>query len=263
MASMANEHLNRLRAGLENHPVYGAVADIGDLRVFMAHHVYSVWDFMSLIKTLQQEVAPVRVPWVPPRHPELAFFINQLVLEEESDQLPEGMLPDGLRAASHFTLYCHAMEEIGADSSGVRDFVARAAAGGAEPALAQARVPAPSKAFTTTTFDIIRDAGPHGVAAALAFGREQVIPGMFRGFLAAMGVGEDEAPVFHFYLNRHIHLDEDFHGPLSLRLVDALVGDDAARRAEADEVAVRVLEARIAFWDGVQAAIEARNTTSA
>ena len=257
------ERLTALRSALDAHPIYGAVRDVEDLKVFMAHHVYSVWDFMSLIKTLQRHVAPVRVPWVPGPHPELAYFINQLVLEEESDELPPGMLPGGARAASHFELYCHAMDEIGADSTGPRDFVRRVAEDGIDAALAAGPVPEPARAFVTTTFDIIAHGGGHGVAAALAYGREQVIPAMFRRLLGQMGVTAEDAPVFHYYLNRHVHLDEDFHGPLSLDLVTALAGDDTGRQAAVTAVAERALVARLAFWDGVLAAMAAKAPTPA
>lgn len=62
---------------------------------------------------------------------------------------------------------------------------------------------------------------------------------------------EQQAPIFHFYLNRHIHLDEDFHAPLSLRLLNSLCAGDESRIAEAIEAAETAVTARIAFWDGV------------
>jgi hypothetical protein len=96
------------------------------------------------------------------------------------------------------------------------------------------------------------------VAAALAAGRERLIPGMFRQFLDRMGIGAEEAPAFHYYLNRHIHLDEDFHGPLSMRLLTTLCGDDQKRIEEAQTAAEEAICARLRFWDGVLEAIEAR-----
>ena len=35
---------------LANHKIYGAIETIEDLRIFMAHHIFCVWDFMNLIK---------------------------------------------------------------------------------------------------------------------------------------------------------------------------------------------------------------------
>ena len=242
------------RAALEEHPIYAAVGTLDDLRCFMQHHVYSVWDFMSLIKFLQQTVAPVRYPWTPQRDGNVVRFINELVLEEESDGDPGG---DGF--CSHFELYLAAMEEIGADTAPARAFVARLSAGAdVAVALAHDDVPAPSRRFTTTTFGFIDPRRPHIAAAALALGREHIIPQMFRAILARVGVGPAQAPIFHGYLNRHIHLDEDFHAPLSLRLLNGLCGDDAQRREEAEAAATRAVLARLAFWDGVTEAIRAR-----
>jgi hypothetical protein len=99
------------------------------------------------------------------------------------------------------------------------------------------------------------------VAAALAVGREQVIPEMFRRFLREMHVSEPQAPAFHFYLARHIQLDEDFHGPLSLRLLETLCGDDPVKIEEAHTAAEEAICARIRFWDGVLEAIRATRAT--
>lgn len=239
---------------LNNHPVYAALKGLDDLRVFMSHHAFSVWDFMSLIKYLQNRVAPVSVPWVPSSSPSLRFFINQLVLEEESDEAPDGQ--GGTTHASHFELYCRAMQEVGADGEMPYRFLDLVRTQGVANALQNDLVPAPARRFCTTTFGFIEGDKPHEVAAALALGREHIIPGMFREFLAKMCIDEAQAPVFHFYLHRHIHLDEDFHAPLSLGLLNELCGGDPVKVEEAEAAAEEALCARIRFWDGVLEAIE-------
>ena len=105
------------RDRLARHPVYESVRSIDDLRVFMQHHVYSVWDFMSLCKTLQNELAPTSVPWAPKGDPMVRRFINEIVLEEETDQGLPGHEPEFL---SHYELYRTAMREIGADADTVQ-----------------------------------------------------------------------------------------------------------------------------------------------
>lgn len=253
--AISGETIAHFRAPLEHHPVYAAVEDIEDLRCFMQHHVYSVWDFMSLIKSLQAVVAPARTPWIPAEDGEVQRFINELVLEEESDV--NGV--DGGHS-SHFALYLRAMEEVGADTSPIRGFVARVAADGIDAALAAPGIPEPSRRFTRQTFAFIDPERPHLAAAALALGREHIIPCMFRSILGRIRVDRAQAPIFHDYLDRHIHLDEDFHAPLSLRLLNRLCGDRAERLREATAAAETAVHARVALWDGVHQAIRGDRT---
>ena len=253
MTQLNLEHIAPLQQELESHPIYTALRTPEDLRIFMQHHVYSVWDFMSLIKSLQRQVAPCDLPWIPSGPPAIRYFINQLVLEEESDCFDLG---DGPRYGSHFELYCQAMEEIGADAEAPQAFVAAVARDGLPQALATSAVPEPSRCFCETTFCFINADKPHEVAAALALGRETVIPRMFRRLLDGMGITETQAPSFHFYLKRHIHLDEDFHGPLSLQLLEHFCGEDPERHAEAEAAAEEAICARIRFWDGVLEAMQ-------
>jgi len=255
MSLFEPEFIAALQDRLDTHPIYAAVKSPDDLRVFMQHHVHSVWDFMSLIKYLQHTVAPARWPWSPGKDANVQRFINELVMEEETDIAG----PDRQgEFASHFVLYLGAMREIGADADKPTRFVEIATRDGIAAALACGLAPEPSAAFNRVTFDWIDSGKPHTVAAALALGREHVIPAMFRAFLARMAVSEQQAPIFHFYLKRHIHLDEDFHAPLSLRLLEALCGGDPAKLAEARAAAIRAVEARVAFWDGVLAALPSR-----
>jgi len=254
MASLNLDRLHPLQEQLTKHAIYGALERIEDLRVFMGHHVFSVWDFMSLIKYLQARIAPAQVPWMPRGEASLRYFVNQLVLEEESDTAPRE--DRGVEYASHFEFYCRAMAEIGADADGPRRFVDLVAERGIDAALYDPQVPLPARYFTETTFGFIREDKPHLVAAALALGREKLIPAMFREFLNRMRITPAEAPGFHRYLNRHIHLDEDFHGPLSLRLLEHFCGDDPQRIEEAETAAEEAICARLRFWDGVLEAIQ-------
>jgi hypothetical protein len=245
--------LDALRAQLDGHAVYAALRSLPDLRCFMVHHIYSVWDFMSLVKTLQAAVAPVRVPWRPVGDPAARRLINQIVMEEESDLAQE--VDDGRHYLSHFELYCSAMREVGVDPAPMLGWLDRLQTHSLSAALADPAVPAPSRAFVHHTFALLAQDKPHLAAAALARGREHVIPPMFRRFLGRMQISAEQAPTFHFYLQRHIHLDEDVHAPLSLRLLAHLCAGDPQRIAEARAAARAALEARLRFWDGVLAAL--------
>lgn len=254
-SGISEEVIHSFKQKLEQHPIYGSISNLQDLRCFMEHHVYSVWDFMSLIKYLQSKVAPDEYPWVPVGDGNVRRFINELVLEEETDQALPGA-DNNERFASHFELYCEAMKEIGGNPDTVLDFIQNIKSKGIDAALRTTSIPEASRTFTRTTFDFIESEKPHVVAAALALGREHIIPCMFRSFLQKLEISEHEAPAFHYYLNRHIHLDEDFHAPLSLRLLNELCEGDQTKQEEAINAAKTAVSSRLKFWDQVLEAIK-------
>jgi len=233
---------------LNHHPMYQALRSVADLCRFMECHVFSVWDFMSLVKYLQNQIAPTQIPWAPQSNGSLRRFINALVLEEESD---ESLPLESPNYSSHFELYCQAMQEIGADSKPIWRFVEIATHRGLEAAFESGLMPEPSRLFTQATFDFIATDKPHVIAAALAVGREHIIPGMFRAVLEKMAITPTQAPIFHYYLQRHIHLDEDFHAPLSLQLLNALCEGDDKKLKEAEDAAKQAILVRSLFWDKV------------
>jgi len=256
------ENVKKLRKELATHPVYAAVIDMNDLTIFMQHHIYSVWDFMSLVKYLQNEIAPAQTPWLPFGDAQVQRFINDIVLEEETDVgIP---LEDGtITYTSHFNLYAQAMEEVKVGSSQlIREFISKVAAESLDVAKETTPIPNAAAEFMETTFSFINSDKPHVIAAAFALGREHIIPEMFRALLDKMNISREEAGVFHYYLDRHIELDGDFHGPMSMRMLELLCEDDKTKIVQAEEAAIDAIKARIKFWDGVLLAIESNKQVS-
>ncbi len=239
-----------LQRRLAEHPVYQHIADLPSLRWFMSNHVYSVWDFMSLLKSLQAHIAPATVPWAPVDDSTLRRFINDIVLGEESDL---GMpVPDGPETyVSHFELYCRAMAEVGNDPAPAQSFAAAATKMGVQQALTMHQLPRPARDFMKSTFKFIETSKPHVIAAAFTLGREHIIPEMFRALIRKMKITAYQAPAFHYYLERHIQLDGDHHGPLSELMLAHLCAGDDQRLEEAEKAALDAMQARLTFWDGV------------
>lgn len=239
--------LGARRAALVEHRVYAALDGVAALRVFMASHVFAVWDFMSLLKTLQRRLTCTAVPWLPPAHREAARLVNEIVLGEESDEVAPG------EYASHFDVYRDAMREIGADDRPIARLVDELAGGaGLDEGLARCGAPPAAVAFVQSTF-ASTTRSTHEIAAAFLFGREELVPRMFARALAALPPGA--APRFAWYLQRHVQLDGEDHGPKAARLLAALCGDDRDRWASAHAAAVSALDARRALWDAVAHAI--------
>ena len=61
---------------------------------------------------------------------------------------------------------------------------------------------------------------------------------------------------FVWYLQRHIEVDGDEHGPLSLRMVTDLCGQDPVAWQEAGRAAEDAIQARLALWDGIYSQIQ-------
>ena len=177
------------------------------------------------------------------------------MLEEECDEAHKNAV-NAKVYSSHFELYCDAMEEIGADTKPIKSFLDIMRVKGIDQALQSDHVPAASRQFTRTMFDFIQAGKPHAVAVALALGREHIIPDMFRHLLQEMDINQLDAPTSHYYLERHVHLDEGSHAPLSIRLLELLCHSDADRQ-EAIKYAQDAIKARIGFWDGVMNNIKA------
>lgn len=239
------------RQQLVAHSVYQSLHSLHDLRVFMEHHVFAVWDFMSLLKALQRDLTCVEVPWVPRGNPATRRLINEIVLEEETDVDPQG------QPASHFELYLRSMAECGADTKPIRRLLAALAAGqSVSDALAEAQVPDSVRRFVLETFAIINSGKPHAVAAAFTFGREDVIPDMFRHLVGDLRQRfPGQLDTFTYYLDRHIQLDEEVHTPLAQQMVRDLCQDDPVRWAECREVAAGCMQARTALWDAIRQAL--------
>src|SRR5216683_916238 len=104
------DKLTTLRAELLAHPLYAEVASVADLRRFMEDHVFAVWDFMSLLKRLQQDMTRITVPWFPADNARAARLINDIVIGEETDIDPDGSY------VSHLALYLRAMRDVGAST---------------------------------------------------------------------------------------------------------------------------------------------------
>lgn len=241
--------LEPVRRHVAGHPMYRHLRSRDDVRVFMQYHVYAVWDFMALLKALQRHLTCTESTWSPAGTPQIRRLVNEMVLEEESDEI------DGV-ATSHFELYRAAMEEAGADCSRIDTFTARIREGWAvDAALATCGVPSGAQAFVRSTFEAITSNQPHVIASAFAFGREDAIPGMFGSIVGA--IPERQAlRKFEVYLNRHLELDGGTHGSMTMAMLNQLCGADSGKWREAAESAVRALGARIALWTAIQQALE-------
>ena len=235
-----------IREQLINHPIYKEMNHAARIRILMKHHVFAVWDFMSLLKKLQQAVTCVNVPWMPVKNANYARFVNEIVLGEETDEDGNGGY------ISHFELYQKAMHEVEADLGPIHRFLNRLQSGiSPSYALQSEEIPESVAAFVNYTIQLAVNGKPHEVAAAFFFGREELIPDMFQRLVDEVENNGLNASGLKYYLHRHIELDGDDHGPLAKKLLDSLCDGDPIKIAEAEVTAQQSLQHRIHLWDGV------------
>ncbi|MDO7912078.1 DUF3050 domain-containing protein [Pseudomonas monteilii] len=241
-----DSHIAHEREQLFTHPLFAGIRTVEDVRTLMEVHVFAVWDFMTLLKRIQRDLTCVNLPWVPPAHITAARLINEIVVGEETDEHPGGGF------ISHLDLYLIAMEEIGADTSVFRRFLAVIQSGESlAKALADPCIPLPAKVFVCQTLDVAQHGTTEAVLAYFFFGREDIIPDMFGGLLKEWSVSEADAPMFTYYLKRHIEMDGDDHGPAAKRIIAEIVTTPEQHRNMVENARSAIVS-RIALWDGVQ-----------
>lgn len=247
--------LTGLRKQLKEHALYKNLQSTEDIKVFMESHVYAVWDFMSLLKAIQIDLTTVSTPWIPKKNSNLVRFINEITLAEESDFDKDGVIK------SHFEMYLAAMEEVNASPSKINDFIKMIRSDiSVEEALEKIALAEDIKEFVNFTFETIKTNKSHLIASAFTFGREEVIPDMFINIIDKASLENNTSyNSFMYYLKRHIELDGDEHGPLSLKMVLELCGTDNQKWKEVLETAKKALHLRIKFWSAIEDQIMNRN----
>ena len=241
-----DSELSVYKENLNSHKVYQTLKTINDVQTFMEVHVFAVWDFMSILKSLQIQLTNISVPWTPNDSPVIARFINEIVYGEESDINELG------EPKSHFEMYLDAMEQIGADRKHMYRLLDMIQNGKSiDHSLGEINIDERVKKFVQFTFSIINSKKSHSIGSAFTFGREDIIPDMFIKMLDEIDPKAIHFNKLKYYLNRHIEIDGDLHGPLALQMMDELCGKDIKKWDEALIVAKECIQHRIELWDTI------------
>ena len=191
-----------LRNQLIHHPVFNELRSLTDLNTFTEHHVFAVWDFMSLLKSLQRDLTCIEVPWIPIGNATTRYLINEIVTGEESDVDANG------QRFSHFELYLRAMLQAGSDTSKIDLFIENMKSGSSVlEGLKASAIDSSIEQFVMQTFQIIELRKTHVTAAVFTFGREDLIPDMFLSLINRLKVQfPNKVDILHYYIERHIEV---------------------------------------------------------
>lgn len=241
------KRIQPLRNEIINHKVYSSIESVDDLKIFMQYHVYAVWDFMSLLKSLQNNLTCTSIPWYPKGSADTRYLINEIVIGEESDIDQHGI------RKSHFEIYLDAMKECNADTSKIETLLSILKMTTAlDYALSVSEAPKEAADFVRSTFQIIETNKNHLLSAIFTFGREDLIPDMFLSIVDRL---HEKSPgsisTFKYYLERHIEVDGGQHSHLALEMTANLCGTDEKLWLEAESAIVDTLQKRIGLWDGI------------
>lgn len=241
-----NKNIEPLRQEIINHKLYSTIRNIEDLKIFMKYHVYAVWDFMSILKTLQNNLTCTSVPWFPVGNADTRFLINEIVVGEESD-----VDQNGIRK-SHFELYIDAMDQCGADTQPIKKFINELKVSkDFNTAFILSETPKEAADFVKYTFDIINSDKHHLQSAIFTFGREDLIPGMFISMVNDIHNNfPNDISIFKYYLERHIEIDGDYHSNLALEMTSSLCANNKEFWEQAEIATIESLKQRINLWNG-------------
>lgn len=243
------QSIEDLRQQLLQHELYEHLQNIDQMKLFMEHHVYAVWDFMVLLKALQRKLTSTGEAWVPTENKTARRLINDIVLAEESDLDING------RPSSHYEMYLAAMKQCGADIRPINRLVQKAKEGHSLKSLVQYNVSEMhpiNLEFVKHSYAVVKRDKVHEIAAAFSFGREDLIPDLFTEIVKDLNERfQGKLSAFVYYLERHIEIDGDEHGPMAEQMISELCGNDEQKWLEAQEASKQALKARLALWDNI------------
>ena len=100
--------LKNIKQRIISHPLFAKELNSTQICKFMESHIFAVWGFMSILKSLQKRVTPNNLPWMPNKNTKngLVNFVNEIILCEESDFI------EGIGFISHFEIYLLAISGV-------------------------------------------------------------------------------------------------------------------------------------------------------
>lgn len=246
VAYILNE-IEDLKSELAAHCLYTKLQHMEDIHIFMEHHVFAVWDFMSLAKALQLHLDATQVIEKQTDNSKILGFVNGILTGGETDPNKKEIV------LSHLEMYLELMDEIGANTTNIKKLIASSAAGlDIHEAMQIAQLTDEQQRILNFTQTIIATNEIHKIAVAATLVPEGMISNRFLKILKETEERDNLlVPKFKNYLNRYKAIDGNDYGLLSLEMVTHFCDSDGKKWVDILDIAMKTLSHRIYLWDAI------------
>ncbi len=242
--------INEIKKNIINHPLFHMRFNNEQLSHFMSIHVYAVWSFMSIVKSLQKNLTPQSIPWTPNHSTQngMARFINEIIYTEESDEISKNTY------LSHFEIYILAMRIIGVNTKPILSIVSHFKKNNySRKYINSLNIPICAKHFINHDISIAKSRSLPKIVGVFCFGKETIIPFMFKQIIKA--IPKRGNSVLISYFDRHIEIDGERHGPLAKKIFSEVCKKKSASTL-AYLTAIEALKLRESMWDDIYTNLE-------
>mgnify|MGYP001161460012 FL=1 len=243
------KEINGIKKNIINHPLFHTKFNKKQLSVFMSTHIYAVWSFMSIVKSLQKNLTPQSIPWAPNQSTRngMARFINEIIYSEESDEISRNIY------SSHFEMYISAMRIVGANTKPILNLISYFEKNNySKKHIYSLDIPIWVKDFINHDISISKSKSLSKIVGIFCFGKETIIPSMFKQIIKT--IPKKGNGILINYFDRHIEIDGERHGPLAKKIFMELC-KKKSDKVLAYSAAIKALKLRVSMWDGIYASM--------
>ena len=219
---------------LSHHEIYGKLTSSVNINCFMSYHIFAVWDFMKLLKSLQNKMGIALQEQLAAYPSEIKKLIEEIVFAEESDLYPYG------QPNKYFALYLQAISEIGVDEDCLWSFLeSQDNLHSLKPGIRE---------LVESNLNIARTGTMEEIIAAFFCGREQLTAQIFTSIIKVLKQEGKECPILLGYIERLTQSNSHKRPILAFKLLDYIC-NNKNDKIIALQAGLEALNLREQLWD--------------
>ncbi len=219
---------------LSHHEIYSELTSSARIKCFVSYHIFAVWDFIKLLKSLQNKISIALREQFKECPSEMNRLIDEIVFAEKSDLYPYG------QPNKDFDLYLRALAEIEVDPDCLWSFL--------ESKDNLHLLKPEIKELVESNLRIARLGTMEEIAATFFFGREKLTSQLFTSIIKVLKQEGKECPILICYTERLTQENSHKSEILALKLLDYLCKDEA-EKVRALQAGLEALNLREKLWN--------------